>query len=884
MVVAWVFGLLRQRGNAIMAASLGVGLAVCLLAVLGLFVTHSSGSMTARAISNVGPYWQVELVGTTDTASALESLKAVVNADKTERVDYADVTGFTASIGGTVQSTGAGKVVGLSPSYFKTFPKQGRILAGTSDGPLLAQQTAANLHAGPGDKITISRIGQPQTEVTIAGIIEMPSADQFFQIVNGTAQTARNAPPDNVLLLPPDQWESLFAQQLENLPQTAQRQIHANFSAADLPADPVEAYVRATGLSNNLLAKLAGEGVVTNNLAARLDGVRQDSLFAKVLFLFLGLPGAIVALLLTVVLLQAGAERRRQEIGLLQLRGFTTSRILGLSCLEGVMIGLLGLCLGIAAAHLLTTFWLRLPLAVDRVFWFALAGGLGFLSAIAAIALPTFMLLRKFVSQNLTASPPSSVTNPAWQRMWLDVAFLAIAALILWQSSTTGYRVVTAPEGVATATVDYKAYLAPGLMWVGATLLLMRLAASYLRSGAGSLTAITKPIAGRFAGLSAASLVHERGRITKGIVLVALAMSFATSTAIFNTTYQQQSAVDAALTNGADVAVVGNIDQPASQVQSKLQSINGVAAIQTMQHRFAYVGTDLQDLYGIDPAHIGEATPMSDAYFENGNAAATLQQLQKVEDGILLSDETVTDFQLKQGDKINLRLRNASDGAYHVVPFTFIGVVREFPTAPTDSFLVANASYVAKQTGISTAETLLIKSSIAPHDLASAITKALPVTTPLKVSDVSEASHRIGTSLTAVDLQGLTRLELAFALPLVAGALGLVFALGLAERRRNFAILFALGATAKQLGAFLWSEALVIYGIGVTAGLGIGCLLAWVLVKLMTHVFDPPPDTLAIPWLYLALLALAGLVAMMASVLLQLRKGNVPLSFAIREG
>ena len=117
---------------------------------------------------------------------------------------------------------------------------------------------------------------------------------------------------------------------------------------------------------------------------------------------------------------------------------------------------------------------------------------------------------------------------------------------------------------------------------------------------------------------------------------------------------------------------------------------------------------------------------------------------------------------------------------------------------------------------------------------------------------------------------------------LVAGSLGLVFALGLGERRRNFSILLALGASAQQLGAFLWSEALVIYGIGVTAGLGIGCLLAWVLIKLMTHVFDPPPDTLAVPWLYLLFLALAGLAALVATVLFQLRKRNEPLSFSIR--
>ena len=882
MIKSWIFGLLRQRGNALTAASLGVGLAVCLIAVLGLFVTHSSSTMTARAVANVGPYWQVQLVGTTDASNAMNSLKAVVANAKTEVVDFADVTGFTANIGGTVQSTGAGKVVGLAASYFKTFPKQGRLLAGTWDGPLLAQQTAANLHAGPGDKITISRLGQPQTEVTVAGVIEMPSADQFFQVVNGTAQTARNAPPDNVLLLPTDQWQSLFGQQLENLPQAAERQIHANFSAATLPPDPVAAFVEATGLSNNLLAKLAGEGVVTNSLAARLDGVRQDALFAKVLFLFLGVPGAVVALLLTIVLMQASAERRRQEIGLLQLRGFPSLRILRFASIEGMIIGAFGVALGIALAQLVIKFWLVLPASEGRLYWYILAGIFGFLSALLTAILPALLLTRKTVNQNLASSPQIVAIQPAWMRLRLDLVFLAIAAFILWQSSITGYSVVTAPEGVATATVDYKAYLAPGLLWIGAALLLMRVCGAYLKSAAATLPTLIKPIAASFSGLVAASMVHERGRITKGIVLVALAMSFATSTAIFNTTYQQQAGVDAALTNGADVAVTGSIDQPASQALATIQSLPGVAAVQPMQHRFAYVGTDLQDLYGVDPAQISEATPMSDAYFESGDAAETLKQLKSTASGILVSDETVKDFQLKLGDKINLRLRNASDGGYHVVPFTFVGVVREFPTAPRDSFLIANADYVAKQTGISTAETLLIKSAIAPHDLATTIAKALPDTSPLKVSDVSEAAHRIGSSLTAVDLHGLTAVELAFALPLVAGALGLVFALGLTERRRSFSILLALGANARQLGAFLWSEALFIYAIGLVAGLAIGWLLAWVLVKLMTHVFDPPPDVLAVPWAYLVFLALAGLAAMVGAVFLQLRKRSEPLSFAIR--
>lgn len=882
MIINWIEGLLRARGRSLVAATAGVMTAVALLALLGLFVANSASTMTARAVSIVSPDWQVQLSGTTDTSAAVAAIQDTSKGAALEQVDYADIKALTATTGGTTQTTGLGKAVGISSDYHAMFPRQFRLLAGSFDGPLLAQQTAANLHAGPEDQVTIDRLGATPVTVKIAGIVEMPSADQFFQMVGAPTGAAPIAPPDNVILLPSAQWQDMFGGQLDAMPQTSHRQLHVAIDHGPLSGDPVTAYVDATGLGNNLSAKLAGEGLIANNLAARLDGVRLDALFAKVLFLFLGVPGAVVATLLTMLIVLSGAERNRREIALLQIRGAKANTSLALVGAEAMLVGLAGAALGAGMAGLIAKLFMNLPAGSAQVGWFAAAALAGVAASLLIFIVPSWKAIHRTAAENLAPQETHENRPAAWKRLWIDVAVLAAAGIVFWQSAATGYRVVTAPEGVATATVDYKAYIAPGLMWIGLALLLMRLWTYFMKNGRSTLRILLTPIARAFSGIVSASLSRERGRIAKGVVLVALAFSFAASTAIFNTTYEKQAGVDASLTNGADVAVTGTVLSPATPVLDKIRSVPSVAWAEPMQHRFAYVGTDLQDLYGIDPATIGKATPMSNAYFTSNDASTTLEKLKATPNGVLVSDETVTDFQLKPGDTLNLRLQGGADKSYRSVPFTFIGVVREFPTAPTDSFLVANASYVAQATGLPQAETILIKTTATPFATATAIRTALGTQTTLKVSDVSEAAHRIGSSLTAVDLKSLTSLELAFALPIIAGAVGLVFALGLEERRRNFAILLAIGAKTRHLGAFLWSEALIVYVVGMAAGTAIGTGLSWVLVKMMTHVFDPPPEVLAIPWLYLTLLAAIGFVAVCISVLLQLRKRSEPLSFAIR--
>ena len=275
--------------------------------------------------------------------------------------------------------------------------------------------------------------------------------------------------------------------------------------------------------------------------------------------------------------------------------------------------------------------------------------------------------------------------------------------------------------------------------------------------------------AGDLAPTVAASLSRQAPRIARGAGLLALSVGFAFSTAAFNATYSGQARVDAELTNGADVNVTGTTSSPAGAKLGEIAKATGVRAAARMMHRYAYVGADLQDLYGIEPTAIGRVTTMANAYFAMETRRPRSPPLLRRRTASSFRKRRSTTFQLNQGDKLNLRLQSAVDHQFHVVPFTFVGVVREFPTAPKDSFLVANAVYVAKATGSDAREVVLVRSPD-PAATAQELKSVLPSDPALKVTELGEVRSLISSSLAGVSLSALTGVELVFGLLLIGAA------------------------------------------------------------------------------------------------------------------
>jgi putative ABC transport system permease protein len=877
MVTVWLRGVLGQRLGTLLGTAGGVVLAVGLLASLGTFLASSEATMTARAVDSVAVDWQVQSQPGADVAAVAGAVAHDPRVASSATVQFGRSTGLAHSTHGSSQTTGPGEVVGIPSDYLSLFPGEVRLLTGSLDGPVLYQQTAANLSARPGDQIQIKLPGKGSTTVRVAGVVDLPQADSLFQAVGAPVGAQPQAPPDNVVLLPMTQWTTVFGPVGQAHPGAVHTQVHARLDHAWLSADPVSAYSEISGHARNLEVRMAGSGLVGDNLGAALDGARKDALYSRVLFLFLGAPGAVLAGMLTVSVAEAGRRRRRREQGILRARGATTRQLTALAVGEALLVSLVGGLGGAGLALLAGRLAFGTWFTAGALTWYAAALVAGLIVSTAVVALPARADAKRLTvaAARLTVGRERS---PWWLRWWIDVGLLGLAGVVFWYTTRTGYELVLTVEGVPAISVSYWAFAGPVLLWIGGAMLGYRLARAAVGRGTSVITAAVRPAAGGLAHTVAATMSRQRGLIARGTVLVALTIAFAASTAIFNTTYRQQAEVDAVLTNGADVTVTtspGAAVLPTDPLARTIAATPGVQHVEDIQHRFAYVGSDLQDLYGVDPASIVQAGKLQNAYFQGGTAQGLIDRLASKPDSILVSDETVRDFQLHPGDQIVLRLQDADTHKYVKVPFHYAGVVKEFPTAPSDSFLVANADYVARASHDASVGAFLVDTG--GGNIASVSNRLNhDVGTQGTVTDILGTRKVVGSSLTAVDLGGLTRLELGFALALSAASTGLVLWLGLHERRRTFAIAAALGARTRQLGAFIWAEVITIVLLGVATGGLLASALSQMLVKVLHGVFDPPPEHIALPIGYLAALFVLGLLSAAISAGLSVRAARAP--------
>lgn len=888
----------RNRART-MATLVGTGLAAALVTAVLLFGVASSTTLTRRALASTPIDEQVVLGPGSDRHAA----EATASSDPAVRTalafDLAHFDSAERSAGGSATQTSGGVLVGLDPRYPAATGWFASVSGAIEPGSIaISRDLASNLGAVAGDTLAIHLAGGSTVELRVSGIADTTGADIVLGPLDAAHRAAGANPPANVAVMAAGDFERRILPRIRPgtiasdpaqsgtggavLPAFAaepavRRELHLQLDHAQVPGDPAAAATWLDGVRRRLDRQGSGAFQVVDDASAALEPIAADLAWGQILFLFLALPGVVVALGLERLAADATRDATRRHVAWLRAQGATARTLAAILVGSTALAALLGSLLGVAAGAGIAGILYGPDLLGSGAPVAIAAAVIGTAVAMTAVGAATAALaLRRDLAREVAPGSQALVrqADPAWKRLRLDFVLL-VAGIVAFLAIPQVRPVVTA-EGNPTVSLALSAFVAPCLVWAGLTLVLLRLGTSVsrlpvLRRGPGRH--------GRIETELAAASLRTRSESAGPIVLVvALAVSFAVSVLVFDATYLQQQRVDARLTLGADLKATPVRPEGAAAAEGLAGP--GVGAVTPFVDRIVYVGPEAQDLLAIDATSLPKVAPLANSFFDGISADQAMASMRSTPDGILVSAETAKDYSIVPGDRVRIRVPDAN-GTLRQVDFRMVGIALEFPTAPKDAFLVANLAWVSEQTANDRISFVLASATEDPVGAARRLAGRLgPDWT---VEDLTSTTARLANEVTSVDLGRLVLVDAGFALAIVAIAIVLFLGAAFSDRAGELATLAAVGAEPRQLRRALSIEAGSIVGMALIAGVVAGLAIGAVLVGVLNGIFDPAPSVPAIPVLVLAaVVALAAVAAALAVAIVGRRLSRLDLVGPLR--
>jgi putative ABC transport system permease protein len=440
--------------------------------------------------------------------------------------------------------------------------------------------------------------------------------------------------------------------------------------------------------------------------------------------------------------------------------------------------------------------------------------------------------------------------SPMWRTARLDVIFLTLGIAILLINIWAGGLKRSPIQGPALM-LSFYVLLAPLALWLGTALLLTR---GWLATlAAWSPPERPQPMATWFAA-SLRWLGRRPAHMARALITGILAVAFGVQVLSFAATYHAAKQADAIASMGSDLRVTPG--DPRFALPPLGADIQSVSPIRLVPSR---VDTDRKSILAIDLKSF-MATATSAPRMLEGEG---LDGLVKHPDGALIHTELATDFELALGDKLEVTIFPDDYGNTKDMLLPIIGIYSAFPPNYPLSEIVTSVTALPRAE-LSPPDYYLAK--MAPNRVAKDVAAGLSAG-PL-------AQKFVVTTTTAPNERGLTALSLGGLSVIEAVGAGLVAAIGVAvmgaflvlERRREFAILHAIGAHTRHIltGPALEAATVVLGSLifGIPIGLGLGMLAVQVLG--LFFALQPPVLTLPVSGLvalvFLVVAASAGAI------------------------
>ena len=315
--------------------------------------------------------------------------------------------------------------------------------------------------------------------------------------------------------------------------------------------------------------------------ADALAQFRNASTFSQVPLLLLLLQVAGVVGFYLVVVTSMARARQAQEVAVYRSRGASTSQLLGVNLVEGLLIAVPAALLGPLLARLAVgalgytpafsniTGGEPLRASVNEDAFLLAAGGAAL--ALAAMLLPTVGAVRQAIAD--TTREQARPAERGWFRRYhLDLALVALAAFLFWQLDRRG--AVFDPQSVGGWQADPLLLLSPLVMTAAAAAMVLRLYSPALRLAAWLL----RPLRGITVTLGIGRAGRDPATGARLLLLVLTAIAVGAFAASYAPTVAQSFEDRAYYEHGPDMrTAVADFDLPAgSEGLDRLRAVDGV--------------------------------------------------------------------------------------------------------------------------------------------------------------------------------------------------------------------------------------------------------------------------------------------------------------------
>lgn len=633
---------------------------------------------------------------------------------------------------------------------------------------------------------------------------------------------------------------------------TATWQVVLDETAA-LPAD-ARNYKTGFESAGQLIPRYLPDARITTPTATLERFVGQQTTLT-VLLLGFNVPALAFLLYFLVLTSAVIAYWQRRETSLLRSRGITQGSILNFTFMEGILlfvVGLpLGLLLGIGLALLMgytvsfLSFEMRPPLPVS-IHGLNLYLTLGTLAVvlIAKIWTVAFAARQTVVTQAREHARPTEA--PLWYRAYLDVVLLIptfYAYRQLSQREWLGSLVQDRPEDLYQ---DPLLILVPGLFIISISLVAMRLFPLFMKAldrVARYLPNLPIYLAFRQLGRQSQSYINPLL-----LVIVSLGLGVYTLSMAASMNFWLEDRVY--YRNGADLNVRPYSESEALSTGEGsigaewIPPVDEYAAIEHVAH-----ATRVGDYQAEVVIRAGERTSARFLGIDRVDFAHTawyrhdfareplnslMNRLASSPEAVLVSQEFLTANNLRIGDTVNI-LVIADIGASISSPFVIAGVYENFPTVyPETVTVIGNLEHVFSFFGITMPHRIWMR--LDDPALGQEVAAAIPEETDVNVLDVRDTYATLTTEQAQLERVGVFgTLSVSFFAAALMAALGLLtysYA-SLNERLYQFSVLRAVGLRRNEI---VWQVGLE-YAILTAFGAIIGALCGTFAARLFVPLF-----------------------------------------------